>query len=350
MTDRSKRCAVSIFRPNKSPNSLRSVYASAPFKFIVDGEPLYIHADLVSLHSKPLDRLMNGVLAEAQKGCAILEDLDEATFVRFIEWAHKGYYTAAEFAIVEGQNLGTATPSSGGKNDAGVVEEQDSWAEPAPVPEEQVPSAELAPLEEQVPWDVPAVADLGDDDVFEKPWWPSKKSKLKGRIPASLRSPSVREKLVESFVSRRPVERKSAIEVPSPRRNQSPTEDYSEVFLSHARLYVFAEKYDIQPLKMLALDEIHAVLAVFTLYPNRTADIIGLLRYVYVNTCEPREGDEDMRALMTHYVGFEMEMLMEDPEFVDLIIEEGNDLTIGDRKDLLRDFMKMIAERIDSKT
>lgn len=32
-----------------------------------------------------------------------------------------------------------------------------------------------------------------------------------------------------------------------PRSNEGPLEDYSEVFLSHARVYVFADKYDIEP-------------------------------------------------------------------------------------------------------
>ena len=98
MTDLDRRYEVSTFKLNRIPNASSSVYASVPFKFIVDGEPLYIHADLVSLHSKPLDRMMNGSMTEAQEGFATLEDVDEGTFVRFIEWAHKGYYTAADFS------------------------------------------------------------------------------------------------------------------------------------------------------------------------------------------------------------------------------------------------------------
>lgn len=41
--------------------------------------------------------MINGQMAEAQKGFAVLEEVDEGTFERFIEWAYKGYYTAADF-------------------------------------------------------------------------------------------------------------------------------------------------------------------------------------------------------------------------------------------------------------
>lgn len=91
---------------------------------------------------------------------------------------------------------------------------------------------------------------------------------------------------------------------------------------------------------MLALDELHATLAIFTLYPERTGDIIDLLQYVYANTQPrgPREGVEDMRTLMTEYVGFEMDVLLENYDFRCIVIENGGDL--------LADFITMVGRRI----
>ncbi len=43
--------------------------------------------------------MINGQIAEAQKGFAVLEEVDEGTFERFIAWAYKGYYTAADFEL-----------------------------------------------------------------------------------------------------------------------------------------------------------------------------------------------------------------------------------------------------------
>lgn len=38
-------------------------------------------------------------MAEAQKGFAVLEEVVDDPFERFIEWAYKGYYTAAMFDL-----------------------------------------------------------------------------------------------------------------------------------------------------------------------------------------------------------------------------------------------------------
>ena len=86
---------------------------------------------------------------------------------------------------------------------------------------------------------------------------------------------------------------------PQPRPNKDQAEDYFEVFLEHARLYVFADEYDIQSLKVLAMKELHTSLTVFTLHQQRTGDIVSLLRYIYEKTDETRADVEDSRTLMT---------------------------------------------------
>lgn len=45
-------------------------------------------------------------------------------------------------------------------------------------------------------------------------------------------------------------------------------------------------------LKILALEELQATLACFTLYDERTGDIVELRRYVYVNIDKRAEGVE----------------------------------------------------------
>ena len=77
-------------------NNSISIYASAPFKFIIEGTALYIHAALIAQVSKPLDRMINGHMSEAQEGFAEIKDVDEGTFVRFIQWAFSGDYEAAD--------------------------------------------------------------------------------------------------------------------------------------------------------------------------------------------------------------------------------------------------------------
>ena len=312
MTDLERRYGVFTLKLNRMPNASSSVYASVPFKFIVDGEPLYIHAGLVSLHSKPLDRMMNGSMTEAQEGFATLEDVDEGTFVRFIEWAHKGYYTAANFS--------TAINSP-----------------PAPIiqsVEEAVPV-----LEETFPEPVPTAEIVGAD--VTEPHWAFSQDAFFGSKPAQPHKKGKKLKkadLSQDFKSRTYTSRRDVIEIPPPRPNKSAQEDYTDVFLSHAQLYVFAEKYDIQSLKTLALEELHATLDVYELYEVRTGDIIELLRYVYANTCKPQEGVNDMRSMISQYVGHKMDVLMEAAEFGELIIKDGGDL--------LHDFMRAVSAKI----
>ena len=127
-------------------------------------------------------------------------------------------------------------------------------------------------------------------------------------------------------------------EVSPPRANKKASEDYTYVFLSHARLYVFAEKYDIKPLKMLALCQLHQTLAFYTLYSERIADVIALLRYAYANTSEEQDNiKEDLRPLLTQYIGYEMDALVKATEFKELLEEGGA---------LLSDFLGVVAIRI----
>lgn len=270
---------------------------------------------------------MNGPMAEGQQGFATLEDLDKGTFVRFIEWAHKGYYTAAKHTVVELESPFTL----GSDNHDEVVRYIDGMTPPAE------PEQDLSP---------PVVA------------WPQpKKGKKKAKTHLSdgwgndawgfngeLRkegAEGTKEELKKAFFGRIYTVRQSVLEIPPPRPNKKPKEDYTDVFLSHARLYVFAEKYNIQSLKLLALEELHATLDIYTLYNVRTGDIIALLQYVYANTSESMKYVEDMRALMTRYMGYEMEILMEDREFGDLMIVDGGPL--------MRDFMTLVAKRISFK-
>ena len=80
------------------------------------------------------------------------------------------------------------------------------------------------------------------------------------------------------------------------------------------------------------------MLAIFTLYVARTGDIIALLSYVYKETGPSTEGVEDLRTLPIHNVNYEMDTLMRDEKFNELMIENGGPL--------LKDIVSMLAKRI----
>ena len=64
----------------------------------MQGKSLYVHTALIAKVSEPLERLVNGEISEAQSGQAVLQDEDEATFVRFCSWIYSGTYRAEPFA------------------------------------------------------------------------------------------------------------------------------------------------------------------------------------------------------------------------------------------------------------
>ena len=51
-----------------------------------------------------------------------------------------------------------------------------------------------------------------------------------------------------------------------PRKKRESCENYTEVFLCHTRLYIFANKYDVGPLKDLSLHKLQRTLTEFTWY------------------------------------------------------------------------------------
>lgn len=317
-----------------------SILASSPFKFVVDGNVLYIHAGLIALHSVPLNRMINGPMSEAQKGYAELQDVDKGTFIRFIRWAYSGMYFAAEFRTDPTQEFPTVSKKGkkGSKEKKGSmrsptleksaieVTEPIAFAEPAPPP---------PPVEGLVDFDVPEPA-----SAFDLPPWgqPTKKSKKVvdlGRSGWGAWGTGMKE----SFIGLQYHVPETTFSTPPPRSNQGPLEDYSEVFLSHARVYVFADKYDIEPLKKLALQNLHQTLTIYTLYPERCRDIIELIRYSYTHTADRGDGVEGLRALLTHYMGHEMATLARDEGFRTLLLENEGPI--------LGDFLNKVTERID---
>lgn len=304
-----------------------SIYTSAPFKFIVGNSSYFIHADLVSRHSAPLDRMINGRMLEAQNGFAKLESVDGGTMERFIEWAYHGYYTPAAF---HRDPTVSQPPASTTDNDKelrlnGLADALGCAADRAGTSN---PSDTMSGREDPVMGDAPIEDNLVKWVVYEPPFKNNKKPKTK-------------KDLKKVFDLLQFESHSSKIVTPDTliRLNKEPYEDYTEVLLSHARLHVFADMYDIRPLKTLTLKQLHYTLANFTLHRQRTGDIVALLRYVYANTLP--DTDEDgthLRTMLKKYVAYEMSALMRDEKFNELMVEDGGPL--------LADFFKMVAYRI----
>lgn len=258
---------------------------------------------------------MNGHMTEAQTRSATVEDVDEKTFVRFCQFAYTGDYGVPSFETVENAIITSE-----------VVVASNGQACPSPDIVDQDYPAE------------PQIEELPDDQWSNFGGLKSRK-KLKRVIKVET-PPKIR--LRQSFEDSKfppPESQQQAFHECNPRPNTSPEEDYTNVFLGHASLYVFAEKYGVEPLKVLALNKLHATLSTFTLYRARISDIVNLISYAYSteNTPDHEDRVDELRALVTHYAACEVDTIAESELFLSLLEEGGP---------FVRDFWRKVKERI----
>ena len=271
-----------------------SFISSHPFRFLIgpDKKTFYVHTELVVQHSSALGALVSGQMAEAKEGCATLEDVDEDTLVRFAEYMYTNDYSVPDPVIVQ-----TASSSTFENDQDGIdnwplgkksnkkkkkVAKSDSWHREA-TSEPAIEISEEAPLE-----------------------YPQRECK--------------KDQLWSEFTEKAHVKHHKPWE---PRQNKISCEDYTQVFLCHAHLYVFSDRYCIEPLQELALQKLRLTLSRFILFNERVSDIVELVQYTYAHTMEHEEGIDKLRSLVMDYVICQMEAIVEDKNFISLLQEPG---------------------------
>ena len=274
---------------------------------------------------------MNIGMSESSNKTAWLQDIDKDTFARFCRFAYTGDYAeAAPDILLDEHTIGqeSAEESPPPPEPEGEPDQGDSFWSPAAVPEPEPESIQ----------DPSTGIRYGYDGIYKKKGKKSKKSKnankkvsfLEGTVasppsppsppfPPSPPSPPSPPKLWESFVHRKYDYAVPQLFSPS-RANAEACEDYTPVFLCHTSLYVFGDRYDIKPLRDLALFKLHDCLCKFTIYPQRVADVVELVRYVYEFTVSTHDA---LRSLVIQYVAANVEHLFETPEFDELLKDGG---------------------------
>lgn len=99
------------------------------------------------------------------------------------------------------------------------------------------------------------------------------------------------------------------------RFNDDPFEDYTNIFLSHARLYVLGDKYDISTLCQLAAHKLNETLKEFRIYEGKMGCILVLTEYVFENT----RSDDKIRSLLIHYMACVVEDLAKEADFTSFV-------------------------------
>ncbi|KAG5953771.1 hypothetical protein E4U58_000289 [Claviceps cyperi] len=81
-----------------------------------------------------------------------------------------------------------------------------------------------------------------------------------------------------------------------PLREGSMTTDYSEFFIAHAKVFVFADYYGVVELMNLSMTRLHKALCLFRLSSERIGDILAFVRF-----CYERPGPDRLKKLVASY-------------------------------------------------
>lgn len=246
-------------------------------------------------------------MVEAKNKEADWAHVDEATFTRFMEFLYTGDYTAEE--------PGYDPPSPPTPPPAGPEEPTfDFPTEEEPLPLEPEPVAV-----ENDPWG------SWGNGLSSRHKDKKAKKKIKTVMFDEVEEPVApvvsREMLWESFTSKATVKQ---VQPWHPKINESPYEDYTPVFLGHAKLYTFSDERGITPLMELVIYKLRLTLSTFTLHSRRVKDVITLLRFVYENTSDRKQGIDQLRDLVSDYVVCRVKRISEDGEFMSLLQENGD--------------------------
>ncbi|KXX80954.1 Rho-related BTB domain-containing protein 3 [Madurella mycetomatis] len=102
-----------------------------------------------------------------------------------------------------------------------------------------------------------------------------------------------------------------------PRPNTDAKQDYTDVFISHARLYIFADCYQISDLMCLTLSKLGQTLVLFKLYTRRVKDVVKLLEYCFGNPAP-----DELRSMLAVYTACKIEKMSKNESFKQLLMAE----------------------------
>lgn len=266
-------------------------------------------------------------MKEAKELCALIEDVDPQTFARFGQYIYSGTYHAAEHhVLLDADAIGKDAITRDTNEDS-----RDAAIEDSLVPREE------GVVEPEDPWGSFAVTSTKKKRRFGKKGFISTGGAQPSPPPPEIEEPpyakssthhpspdsnSRDQRSWEEFTALQ-YHTDSRNEVAEVRANTEPCEEYTEIFLSHARMYTLADKYSVGSLRQLALQRLHETLVRFTLYDERIPDIICLLSFSYDNTPDRIGSVDELCQLVVKFVCCHIARIHSDARFVDMMKAQG---------------------------
>lgn len=234
-------------------------------------------------------------MIEAQVGRVIWEDVNVETFIRFVHFAYLGDYPAPASVLLP-RPTSPFTPAAAATPAAPIF----TFFSPQPA---------------KIPLETPAIYST-DKKALQDISLPMSKTEQESGIKKPSRDfkdmdYSVHVPAMEFFKSCKP-------------RSNYSFEDFTPVFIAHAELYVFAEKYGISVLKQTTLHKLHKTLAIYTINATDISAIIELIRFTFYedNTLDQSNHVDDLRELVLAYVTSEITIIGKCEQFL-VLMEEG---------------------------
>jgi len=275
---------------------------------------------------------MKGKLREAELKEALLEDVHEDSFARVIQFVLTGVYTAPDpHLLVDLEHTFQDSPvrkSCKKKKKTKYVFSISGPVVPVPeISEGEPPAPELESEPEPIIESAvhiysesqPITNSVKNSSVEGGAWLFRTKLRSHASEFVQLRRPALEP--FNSLSYAKPSMREMCDYDLS---NISDAQDFTAIFLCHASLYVFAEKYDIQELRSYAAYRLHRTLAQFTLFMARVPDIVSLMRYTYEHTLQTT--NEPLRIMISNFCAWNINLLSHNDEFL-AYYEEGGQFT-----------------------
>ncbi|EER36362.1 conserved hypothetical protein [Histoplasma capsulatum H143] len=282
----------------------KSIIRSPHFNFLVgkDRSCLTIHAGVVQNISEPISALINnGRMVESNSRVAVLEDVDENTFIGFCEYVYTGTYVTPDMAGAPDQSFNVsrdAAPDLDGlnmKNGEDAIESVGN----------SVAASDSTPAWSST-WENKARKKKGkkitlwDEELEDKP-----------ESPSIIDNIYPYERLWKSF---------RALDF----MDQSASISSNPDLLFHAKLYVFATRYLIGSLRTQCLKSLHRDLCNFSLNRETAQQILDLQDFIYEKTGRNEPcGGSLLRNLVIHYVACKARTLAADERLCLLLDSNG---------------------------
>ena len=333
-----------------------------------------IHKGILGCLSPPFNAMINGQMKEAVEGYVVWDDVQEDIFMRFAQFIYTGSYVKFSPVVVTDSlpDIPDPTAKSGDKSSEELVAKKPRVEEVAEVtslfdfttvaagdvlenfdfdsflavPDEKDKSNSMKLPYSLAGYKTSTTSWLSNPcqwanckhQMQSRPTGSSSKRKMDqipGGCPGHPEITPIKKKreLIQSFMIRghgfHPEQETSSLWPDLP----SSTPSFEPVFLGHARLWVFADRYAIIPLMELASARLVHVLANWTMFSSAfIADFGGVARYVYGNTMTGSK----LRLVLAHFAACVVE---------DVQLLEGWPLLLNDVPDFGVDLVNQMTQR-----